>query len=111
METNLDILYIIFALHTETAIILGFCNPMISIIFEHKRLVAVAVNTKQCAPSGIMLHTSPILDRVERNVVPLKLYKWIIIGNTFQYYLLTTFSLCLAHQLLVLSICQHISPE
>ena len=45
METNLDILYIIFALHGETAIILGFCNPMISIIFEHKRLVAVAVNT------------------------------------------------------------------
>ena len=42
METNLDILYIIFALHGETAIILGFCNP---IIFEHKRLVAVAVNT------------------------------------------------------------------
>ena len=42
METNLDIL---FALHGETAIILGFCNPMISIIFEHKRLVAVA--TKQ----------------------------------------------------------------
>ena len=45
METNLDILYIIFALHGETAIILGLCNPMISIIFEHKRLVAVAVNT------------------------------------------------------------------
>ena len=45
METNLDILYIIFALHGETAIILGFCNPMISVIFEHKRHVAVAVNT------------------------------------------------------------------
>ena len=83
METNLDILYIIFALHGETAIILGFCNPMISIIFEHKRLVAVAVNTKQCAPSGIMLRTSPILDRVERNVVPLKLYKWIILAIHF----------------------------
>ena len=61
METNLDKLYIIYALHGETAIILGFCNP----IFEHKRLVAVSVNTKQCAPSGIMLRTSPILDRVE----------------------------------------------
>ena len=70
METNLDILYIIFALHGETAIILGFCNP---IIFEHKRLLAVAVNTKQCAPSVIMLRTSPILDRVEQNVIPLKL--------------------------------------
>ena len=34
METNLDILYIIFALHGETAIIL-----------KHKRLVAVAVST------------------------------------------------------------------
>ena len=45
METNSDIVYIIFALHGETAIILGFCNPMISIIVEHKRLVAVAVNT------------------------------------------------------------------
>ena len=44
METNLDILYIIFALHGETAIILGFCNPMISII-SNTRLVAVAVNT------------------------------------------------------------------
>ena len=33
METNLDIVYIIFALYSETAIILGFCNPMISIIF------------------------------------------------------------------------------
>ena len=33
METNLDIVYIIFALHGETAIILGFCIPMISIIF------------------------------------------------------------------------------
>ena len=83
METNLDMLYIIFALHGETAIILGFCNPMISIISEHKRLVAVAVNTKQCAPSGIMLRTSPILDRVERNVVPLKLYKWIILAIHF----------------------------
>ena len=51
METNLDILFIIFALHGETAIIFGFCNPMISIIFEH--IIAVAVNTKQCAPSGI----------------------------------------------------------
>ena len=71
METNLDILYIVLALHGETAIILGFCNRMISIIFEHKRLVAVAVNTKQCVPSGIMLRTSQILDRVERNVVPL----------------------------------------
>ena len=32
METNLDILYIIFALYGETAIILGFYvyNPMIS---------------------------------------------------------------------------------
>ena len=82
METNLDIpvLYIIFALHGETAIILGFCNP---IIFEHKRLVAVAVNTKQCAPSGIMLRTSLIPDRVERNVVPLKLYKWIILAIHF----------------------------
>ena len=48
METNLDILYIIFALHGETAIILGFCNPMISIIFEHKRLVAVAVILTMC---------------------------------------------------------------
>ena len=45
METYLDILYIIFALHGETAIILGFCDPKISIIFEHKRFVAVAVNT------------------------------------------------------------------
>ena len=27
METNLDILYIIFALHGETAKNLGFCNP------------------------------------------------------------------------------------
>ena len=43
METDFGILYIIFALHGETAIILGFCNPMTSIIFEHKRLVAVAV--------------------------------------------------------------------
>ena len=33
METNLDILYIIFDLHGETAIILGFWNTMISIIF------------------------------------------------------------------------------
>ena len=33
METNLDLLYIIFGLHDDTAIILGFCNPMISIIF------------------------------------------------------------------------------
>ena len=33
METDLDMLFIIFALHGETAIILGFCNPMISIIF------------------------------------------------------------------------------
>ena len=65
METNLDILYIIFALHGETAIILGFRNLMISMIFEHKRLVAVAVNSKQCAPSGIMLHTSQILDQVD----------------------------------------------
>ena len=83
METNLDIpvLYIIFVLDGETAIILGFCNPMISIIFEHKRLVAV--NTKQCAPSGIMLRTSLIPDRVERNVVPLKLYKWIILAIHF----------------------------
>ena len=56
---------------------------MISIILEHKRLVAVAVNTKQYAPSGIMLRTSPILDRVERNVVPLKLYKWIILAIHF----------------------------
>ena len=72
METNLDKLYIIFALHGDTAIILGFRNPMISIIFERKRLVAVAVKAKQCVPSGIMLHTSPILVRVERNVVPLK---------------------------------------
>ena len=71
METNLDILFIIFALHGEKAIILGFCNPMISIILENKSLVVVAVNTKQCAPSGIMLRTSLILDRVERNVVPL----------------------------------------
>ena len=38
METNLDILYIIFALHGETAIILGFCNPMISIISNRKDL-------------------------------------------------------------------------
>ena len=49
METNLDMLYIIIALHGKTAIILGFCNPMISIIFKHKRLVAVAINAKQCA--------------------------------------------------------------
>ena len=34
METNLDTLYIIFALHGETAIIKLFCNPMISIIFN-----------------------------------------------------------------------------
>ena len=27
METNFDKLYIIFSLHGETAIILGFCNP------------------------------------------------------------------------------------
>ena len=33
MATNLDIAYIIFALHGETAIIWGFCNSMISIIF------------------------------------------------------------------------------
>ena len=33
MAANLDILYIIFDLHSETALILGFCNPMISIIF------------------------------------------------------------------------------
>ena len=36
METNLDILYIIFALHGEIAIILGFCNPMISIFRTQK---------------------------------------------------------------------------
>ena len=29
METNLDILYTISALDGETAIIVGFCNPMI----------------------------------------------------------------------------------
>ena len=56
---------------------------MISIILEHKRLLAVAVNTKQYAPSGIMLRTSLILDRVERNVVPLKLYEWIILAIHF----------------------------
>ena len=62
METNLDILYIIFALHGETAIILGFCNPMISIISNTKDLWQLLLIR---APSGIMLHTSPILDRVE----------------------------------------------
>ena len=51
METILDILYIIFALHGETEIILCFCNPMISIISKHKRLLAVAVSTKEYAPS------------------------------------------------------------
>ena len=35
METYLDILYIIFALHGEIEIILGFCDPKFSIIFEH----------------------------------------------------------------------------
>ena len=65
--------YIIFALHGETAIILGFCNP---IIFEYKRLVAVAGNTNNVLLQELC---SPILDRVERNVVPLKLYKWIIL--------------------------------
>ena len=40
METNLDMQYIIFTLHGETATILGFCNTMISIIFECKKLVA-----------------------------------------------------------------------
>ena len=37
METNLGILNIIFALHGETALILGFCNPMISIIFRTQK--------------------------------------------------------------------------
>ena len=68
LETNLDILYIIFALHGETAIILGFCNPMISIIFEHKRLVAVAVNTNNvllqelcCAPHRFLMELNEML--------------------------------------------------
>ena len=40
METNLDILFIIlFALHGKKAIILGFCNPMISIILEHTKVL------------------------------------------------------------------------
>ena len=52
METYLDKLYIIFALHGETALIWGFCNPVIS-------------------------------DRVKRNVVPRKLYKWIILAIHF----------------------------
>ena len=61
------------------AIILGFCNQVISIIFKHKRLVSVSVNAKQCALSGIMLRTSPILDKVERN----KNIQMDNVGNTF----------------------------
>ena len=37
--TYSDILYIIFALHGETAIILGFCNPMTSIIWLRETTV------------------------------------------------------------------------
>ena len=110
METNLDILYIIFALHGETAIILGFCNPTISVIFEHKRHVAVAVNTNDVLLQELCFVPHRFLIELN-NVVPLKLYQWIILAITFQYNLLTTFSLCVPHQLLVLSICQHTSPE
>ena len=37
--TYSDILYIIFALHGETAIILVFCNPMTSIIWLRETTV------------------------------------------------------------------------
>ena len=46
-----------------------------------------------------MLRTSPILDRVERNVVPLKLYKWIILAIHFSIIYLLHFH-CVPHQLL-----------
>ena len=70
METNLDIVYIIFALHGEIAIILGFCIPMISIIFEHKRLVAVAVNTNNVLPQELCFAPHQFLIELNKMLFP-----------------------------------------
>ena len=50
MEINVDMLYIMFFLHGETATTVGSFMPIILETLERSDFVAVAVNATHCTP-------------------------------------------------------------
>ena len=50
MEINVDMLYIMFFLHGETATTVGSFMPIILETLEQSDFVAVAVNATHCTP-------------------------------------------------------------
>ena len=69
-----DIAYIIFSLHGEIAIIVGFFMPKIAHISFLKVMVVVAVSASKGTPLGTRLRISLVLSKILLKESPLKIY-------------------------------------